>query len=302
MIVDGDWMKILLVYNPAAGHGKAGRALPEIDRRFRNLGIEAKVRLSEHRGHATEIVEQASFEDFDGVIAGGGDGTVFEAVNGLLRNPAGAAIPFGVLPLGTGNSFSRDIGLEKKRTTEAIELIARAETRKVDVGLCRAGLHEFHFLNILGAGFVTDVTSAAARLKFLGNGAYTLGVLYRTTFLKSFNTRLELDGHSIDRDAIFVEISNSRYTADFLMAPEARIDDGFLDVTLLCKISRRRLLRLFPTVFRGEHIHYPEVETFRAQRITIATECPKTLSPDGELVGATPAEISCLHRAISVFG
>ena len=138
-------------------------------------------------------------------------------------------------------------------------------------------------------------------MKILGNGAYTLGVVYRTAFLDTFHLRLELDGRTIERDTTFVEISNSRYTADFLMAPDASVDDGLLDITLLGKISRRRLLRLFPSVFRGEHILYDEVETFTAHRITVVNEHPKALSPDGELIGATPAEVTCLHRALEVF-
>jgi diacylglycerol kinase (ATP) len=169
------------------------------------------------------------------------------------------------------------------------------------VGHCRTGNHEFHYLNILGAGFVTDVTAAASRLKILGSNAYTIGVVYTTAFLDTFNLRLEIDGEVVERPTTFVEISNSRYTADFLMAPEASIDDGLLDVTLLGRISRRRLLRLFPTVFRGEHIVYDEVETFRARKITLVNEHPKALSPDGELIGETPAEVNCLHRALEVF-
>jgi diacylglycerol kinase (ATP) len=142
---------------------------------------------------------------------------------------------------------------------------------------------------------------AGGSMKILGNGAYNLGVVYRTAFLDTFHHRLELDGRTIERDTTFVEISNSRYTADFLMAPDASVDDGLLDITLLGKISRRRLLRLFPTVFRGEHIHYDEIETFTARRITVVNEHSKALSPDGEPIGATPAEVTCLHRALEVF-
>jgi len=294
-------MKILVVYNPTAGHGRAGRLLPDVEGHCRKLGIDAEVRLTEKRGHATDIVKAADFSGYDGVIAGGGDGTVFEVVNGIFQNPAGAAIPMGVLPVGTGNSFSRDLGLQTGRVAHALEPIAKATTRKVDVGHCRYGDNEFHYLNILGAGFVTDVTAAASRLKLLGNGAYTLGVIYRTAFLNTFHLRLELDGEVIERDTTFIEISNSRYTADFLMAPEASIDDGLLDITLLGRISRRRLLRLFPTVFRGEHVGYDEVETFKARRISVVNEHPKVLSPDGELIGQTPAEVTCLPRALEVF-
>ena len=294
-------MRLLLVYNSSAGHGRAARMLTEVGDICRELGLDIETRLTERPGHATEIIEAENLTSFDGVIAAGGDGSVFEAVNGIFRNPAGPAVPFGVLPMGTGNSFSRDLDLTRGDVRAALGLIAAGSTRKVDVGLCHTADCEFHYLNILGLGFVSDVTATAAKLKLLGNGSYTVGVVYRTAFLGTFRLELELDGKTIDREATFLEISNSRFTADFLMAPEARIDDGLLDVTLLGKISRRRLLRLFPTVFRGEHVGYPEVETFKARRIRVVSDQPKVLSPDGELVGETPAEITCLHKALDVF-
>jgi diacylglycerol kinase (ATP) len=294
-------MKLLLVANPRAGHGRGGRMLNEVQSVCRDLGLDVDVRLTERPGHATEIIEAEDLAPFDGVVATGGDGTVFEAVNGIFRNPAGPVVPFGVLPMGTGNSFSIDLGLERGDVRGALDLIANGATRKVDVGHCRTENRDLYYLNILGLGFVSDVTATAAKLKLLGNVSYTLGVICRTAFLGTSRLELEIDGEKIQRDATFLEISNSRYTADFLMAPEARIDDGLLDVTLLGKISRRRLLRLFPTVFRGEHVQYPEVETFTARNIKVASDQPKILAPDGELVGSTPAEVTCLHQALDVF-
>lgn len=302
MIECGEAMKLLVVYNPTAGHGRAAREMPEIVRLSRDLGLEFDVHFTERQGHAVEIIENARLEDYDGVVAGGGEGTVFETVNGLFRNPDGAALPFGILPVGTGNSFARDLGLDKKRLEEAVGAIASGTTRAVDVARCRTTDDEIHFVNILGVGFPSDVAVVASRLKMLGSAAYTVGVVLRTALLESFPVHLEIDDLVLEREATFVEISNSRYTADFLMAPGARIDDGLLDVTLLRKISRGRLLRLFPTVFRGEHIHHAEIETFRARRVAVSSDLPKTLSPDGELMGATPAEITCLHRALQVFG
>ena len=295
-------MNLLLVANPSAGHGKAGQRLAEIEDICRARGLNLTTRVTERPGHATEIIEASDLGRYDGVIAAGGDGTVFEGVNGLFRNQAGPAIPFGVLPMGTGNSFARDLDLSRGDVEAALERIVGGKILPVDVGHCRTAGQDLYYLNILGLGFVSDVTATAARLKLLGNGSYTLGVIYRTAFLSTFHIALELDGMTIEREATFLEISNSRFTADFLMAPEARIDDGLLDITLLGKISRRRLLRLFPTVFRGEHVQYPEVETFTARSIKVISDQPKILSPDGELVGTTPAEVTCLHRALRVFG
>ena len=103
------------------------------------------------------------------------------------------------------------------------------------------------------------------------------------------------------RENIFVEISNTRYTSNFFMAPTAEIDDGLLDVTLLGKANRRQLLKAFPKVFTGEHVNLDIVETFKAKHIKIATDIPKILTPDGEIMGETPLEVECLKKAVEIF-
>jgi len=85
------------------------------------------------------------------------------------------------------------------------------------------------------------------------------------------------------------------------MEAEAEIDDGLLDVVILNKINRRRLLKIFPTIFKGTHIHEKEVEYIKAKKIKIETNIPKILTPDGELMGSSPVEIECLHKAVEVF-
>ena len=105
----------------------------------------------------------------------------------------------------------------------------------------------------------------------------------------------------MEQENIFVEVSNTTYTSNFLMAPNAKIDDGLLDITLLRKITRRRLLQCFPKIFTGEHILFEEVEQFKAKKISIETETPKIITPDGELVGISPVKVECLHQAVEVF-
>jgi len=293
-------VKILLIYNPHAGHRRAKKMLPQVEALFTRKKIDFDLRLTDYPEHAIEIVRKADFENYDGLVAAGGDGTLFEVVNGYFQNPTKKRIPLGVLPTGTGNAFARDLDLHASRWEEAVEVISYNRPRKVDVGRFHTHGQDYYYLNIMGLGFVADVTQTALKLKIFGNISYTLGVLYRTIFLKAHRLTIEIDGKTLERENIFVEISNTRYTANFLMAPDAKIDDGFLDVTLANKLSRRRLLKVFPKVFTGEHIHEPEVETFQAKEIRIKTDKPKALTPDGELVGITPVEVECLHQAVEV--
>ncbi len=148
---------------------------------------------------------------------------------------------------------------------------------------------------------MADVGKTAHKLKIFGNVSYTLGVFYQMVFLKAYKVKIEADGRTIEKENIFVEISNTRYTSNFLMAPDAAIDDGLLDVTLLGKATRRRLIQCFPKIFTGEHIHMDEVDHFKAKSISVETSIPKVLTPDGELVGITPVQVECLHQAVPVF-
>lgn len=295
-------MKILLIYNPFSGHGRSRRLLPQIQKIFLEKGIDLDVKLTKYPTNATEIAREIDFSQYDGIAAGGGDGTLFEVINGYFRNKSAGSIPLGVLPVGTGNAFAKDLELDNTKWIEAIDIIAANKTRKVDVGLFKTAKNEYYFINILGLGFVSDVTKTALSLKVFGNVSYLLGVLYQTIFLKNHKLRIEIDGKILERENIFVEISNTRYTSNFLMAPDAQFDDGLLDITLLGKLSRIKLLQSLPKVFTGEHVHIDEVETFKAKEITVETDVPKILTPDGEVMEQTPMNVKCLHHAIEVFG
>ena len=296
-------MKILLVWNPMAGHGRAAALAAEAVGLFKAKGISADLRLTEGPGHATRIVREADFTDYYGVAAAGGDGTLCEAANGYYANPAHGSIPLGILPMGTGNALARDLGMEERRWRVAVEIIAADKRRRIDVGRYLSGGKTFYFLNILELGFVADVVATALRLKVFRYPSYRLGVAVRILSLHSYPLRIEVDGQVIERENLFAEISNARgYTSRFLMAPQARLDDGLLDVTLLGGMDRLRFLKSIPLFFTGKHLSLPEVETFRAGRLCISTPVPKVLGSDGELAGSTPVEVECLKQNIEVFG
>jgi YegS/Rv2252/BmrU family lipid kinase len=294
-------VKILLIYNPQAAHKRAKKILPQVESYLKKREIDYDLGLTEYSGHAVEIAKKANFKDYDGVVAAGGDGTLFEVVNGYFQNPSEKRIPLGVLPTGTGNAFAKDLDLDASHWMVAIEVIKLNKPRKVDVGVFQTQGIKYYFLNIMGLGFVADVGKTAHKLKLLGNVSYTLGVLYQTAFLKAHQMKIEIDGKVKEGENIFVEISNTRYTSNFLMAPKAEIDDGLLDVTLVKKLNRRRLLKCFPLIFTGDHIALEEVDQVKAKKIDIVTEVPMIITPDGELLGETPVQVECLHKAIEVF-
>lgn len=294
-------MKILLVYNNFAGNGRAKNLLPQVEDLLNKYNVEFDLAITDYPEHGIEIVGNANFTQYDGIVAAGGDGTLFEVINGYYKNSSDTGIPIGVLPVGTGNAFVRDMDLDNTQIEEAVKIISNQKLRKVDVGKFVTHGQNYYFLNIIGAGFVADANKTAQRFKLFGDFSYTIGVLYRMLLLNFTKLRLEIDGEKLEVESTFIEVSNTRYTANFLMAPNAEIDDGLLDVTLVKKISRFRLLQGLGKIFTGEHIHLDEIDTFKAKHIKFESDKPQVLTPDGELLGITPVEIECLKHAIEVF-
>ncbi len=294
-------MNLFVIYNPKAGNGRARKLLPAVQRAFREAGMDSQIVLTDYPGHAVEIARTAPLTGYDGVVAAGGDGTLFEVLNGLLKRRPAVDIPLGVLPIGTGNAFARDLNLTARNWQAAIMRFHRNQPAPVDVGKFHTNGETYYFLNILGLGFVTDVAETAVRFKWLGNISYSIGVFRRLIQLRTTPAVLEMDGTRVEREIIFIEVSNSRYTSNFLIAPHASLTDGKLDVVVLNPLSRWRLIRSFPKIFTGDHIHLPEVETRQVKRIRITTATHRLLSPDGELLGTTPVDIECIPGAMRVF-
>jgi len=295
-------LKLLLVFNPAAAAGRAAQLMPGV---VSSLRAFAEVVVMETRGagDAVERVAGTDLSGFDGILAGGGDGTLFEVLNGLYRHDLPKRVPLGVIPVGTGNAFARELDLMPGDWKKAVELVRGGRMQAVDVGRVTTPSGTYYFLNIVGAGLPVDAMKTAGRLKFIGNAAYTLATLWQAMKLKSYPFHIELDGNSFHQDSMFLEISNTRFTGtSFLIAPDAVFDDGWLDVILLRRLSRRRLLRLFPTIYSGRHVQYDEIRVMRAREIRILAPANIALAPDGETRGHTPVTITCIHRDLQIFG
>jgi len=292
-------MKLLIIYNPKAGNGRAKSLLPEVTAYLKEKQLDADICLTERMGHAVDLAAEADLSQYDAIIASGGDGTQFEVLNGYFKNPSKQKPPIGLIPNGTGNAFMKELKLVKSDWKRAIDIIAQNKPKALDIGRFTSQGESYYFLNIVGVGFVTKVAQAAIPLKWMGNAAYTIATLLKLINLKSQPTKIEVDGKLLERDAVFVMVANSTFTGtSFFIAPKAKLDDGLLDIVLLNKISRLRLLKLFTSIYDGSHINYPEVEYIQAKKIKITEQRPSKLIPDGEILGQTPVELECLPAAI----
>ncbi len=294
-------MKLLLFYNDFAGNGKAKKQKEKALNLLKEAGHEVTLISTLGGEKTTKTVKETNFDGFEGVFAAGGDGTLMEVANGYIQNPLEKKPPLGILPIGTGNAFIRDLGYQTGQIKEVIDNLDPKKTKWVDAGTAQNGSAPYYFFNIIGVGFTSDVAVTAQKFKWLGNFAYTIGIFYRALNLKTEPTVIEVDGEKHELDTLFVEVSNTRYTSNFLMAPAASFDDGILDVTILKKMNTFQLMKAFPKILTGEHIHLNEIISIQGKDIKISTKKPKAVSPDGELIGKTPIKIGVEHKAVEFF-
>lgn len=293
-------MKLFLILNPAAGKNKGEKAIKKALPLLESKGIHLEVQISNYAGHAIQLAQEFNPAKYDGIVVVGGDGTLFEIINGLLKKHKNFDLPIGQIPVGTGNSFIKD--LEIQTIEDAVEKIAGGKTRKVDVGFFQYPEGEHYFINLLGTGFVANVAHRAGKYKALGPLSYIIGVFEEVVQLQSVPMEMTIDGKIYQRDYIFTEICNSTKTGgNMIMAPDAKIDDGLLEVILLNNISKFNLLKVFPQIFKGTHVQDSHMETYKGKHIRIVTDPPQRLTPDGEVFGSTPIEVSILPQKITMF-
>lgn len=293
-------MKVCLIVNPHAGKKTGVAAAARTVEFLKARKIECRQLLSMYPGESVTLASSLDHSAWDGIIAVGGDGTLFEVLNGLHTNHERISVPVGQIPVGTGNSFLKDLNIQTEE--DAWEAIVSRKTRKVDLARFSYEKGSHYFINLLGAGFVSNVAHTANHFKRWGSLSYIIAVLKEMLVLKSSSIELIIDGKRHTQQGIFVEICNSRYTGgDMLMAPGARIDDGLLEIVFCEKISRRKLLQLFPLIFKGTHVDDPALKVFSGKKVSLSSESPLLLTPDGETFGSTPLEAEIIPNALDMF-
>jgi diacylglycerol kinase (ATP) len=276
----------VVVANPAAGHGKAGTLIGRVASQLHTLGIDHQVRVSESAAELEDLAHRAAEEGADIVAVLGGDGSVGAAANGLV----GTAAALAILPAGTGDDFAKAVGPAKLEA--AARLLAVPDIREVDLLKVTAGAQERYVVNIAGAGFDSEVneTANAMSIRLGGTGTYIVAVLRTLRRFVPASYAIEVDGERVTTDAMLVVVGNSRsYGGGMRVLPDARIDDGLLDVCIVHALSAPAFLRAFPRVFRGTHVSHPRVTMLRGRRVTAEANRRIQVYGDGERIGSLPA-------------
>ena len=289
--------RVTVLTNPASGHGNAPHAAEKAIARLQQRGVDVVAIVGSDAEHARRLLHTAVEKGTDALVVVGGDGVIADALQAL----AGTDIPLGIIPAGTGNDHAREFGLPTKDPIAAADVVADGWTETIDLGRIRdrKGVTKW-FGTVAAAGFDSLVTDRANRMRWpRGRMRYNLAMLAELSQLRLLPFRLVLDGRDeIVTDLTLAAFGNTRsYGGGMLICPNADHTDGQLDVTMVHSASRTRLIRLFPTVYKGTHVNLDEVTTARATSVDVESPGINAYA-DGDYACALPAQISAVPGAL----
>ena len=270
-------------------------------------GLQFEHELTQHRDHATEIARRAVDDGYRQIICVGGDGTVNETVNGLVREGrVPPDVSLGIVPGGTGSDFRRSVGIDSDPCA-AIETALGDRVRAVDIGEIECFLDGKpvvrYFVNVAGLGFDAEVALRANRMTKLIGGTLTYLASLVLTLLSYRNKDIRLTVDSQEQTGRFnsVVVCNGQYFAGGMwMGPEAATDDGILDVVLLRDLGKLEFLATVPKVYKGTHLSHPKVEPVLAKEIHVESDQRMYLQAEGEFIGEAPATFRVIPGALNL--
>jgi len=281
-----------LIVNPSAGGGRARELLPELENALRAQGLEYRIVLTTSVDHGREEAVAAAAAGQIPVVMSG-DGLIGQ-VGGAL---AGCEVPMGVIPGGRGNDLARVLGIPAE-IDAAVSLLGAGTTRTIDVG----EVNDRRFLGIASCGFDSDANRIANEARLLkGNLVYLYAALRALAAWKPARFEVALDGHPRSFTGYSVAAANSKaFGGGMFVAPDARLDDGLLDVVCVSEVGKLRFLANLPKVFKGRHVDNEEVTVLRAAEVAISADRPFAVYADGDHLADLPATVRVLPRALTV--
>jgi diacylglycerol kinase (ATP) len=296
-------MKAHLIYNPTAGPWDARRALRHVCSYLSRRGWSVELQMTKKSGDAMALARKAAQADCDTVIVAGGDGTVNEAVSGLV----GTKTALGVLPVGTGNMWARQLGtptytlVNPLRLREAAAGLAEGSIRLADVGQVNGR----YFLCWAGIGLDAQVTAKMEprqrHTKRLGALPYAIAAVLVARDFQGVRTRVSLDGSTVRSRTLLILVSNiQQYVGILPLAREARVDDGLFDVFIFKGLGFQYIVRHLLKIISQRHLQDPRIVHRQARQIEVWTDQATPVQVDGEPIGTTPVKLKVLPLALRV--
>lgn len=297
----------VFLVNPASANGSTRTAWPEIAHRAAAAGLEGQALFSDGPGGITTAAERAAGMGAERVVVVGGDGTVNEAVNGLLKVGAGREVELAVIPRGTGTDFARTFRIPTK-LDQAI-VVARGDVvRPVDAGEVSyrawdGSAGSAFFANVASAGMSGAVAMRAnSTSKALGGKASFLWATL-AVFARWRNAEVSVDVDEEHREGSMLDVivANCEWLGGGMhMAPSAKPDDGLFDILLIGDVTKRDLVQTLPKIYRGTHLPHPKAEELRGRTVRLDAQTPLPVELDGEQPGTTPATFEVVPGALRV--
>jgi diacylglycerol kinase (ATP) len=294
--------RALLIHNPVAGPRNLQRDIVNVAADFERQGWQVELQTTDGPGDARAFAQAAASAGYDVVVAGGGDGTVNEVINGLV----GTQAALGVLPVGVGNLWAKQIGLptftltNPMRLHEAAEAMVNGTVRPIDVGrvdghyfLCWAGIG-------LDAQITTEMEPRARYTKRLGFLPYIVATITVAQDFQGFRTRVSLDGSIVRGRALLVLVSNIQRYCGVYVGSETLIDDGLLDVFVFKGLGFPYAVGHVFNVLSRRHLKDPRVVHRKARHIEVQTEWTTPVQVDGDPIGRTPVTVDVVPGALRV--
>ncbi|AQY49999.1 lipid kinase [Listeria weihenstephanensis FSL R9-0317] len=289
--------RMLIIYNPVAGQRKFHKLMPVAEQILDEAGFDVTlIPTTEEEKSATAIAKQGVLDGFEIIIAAGGDGTVNDVVNGLMQ--ASKQVVFGVLPVGTTNDFARALGMAKD-PIEALQIIAAGEKIKVDVGQANGQ----YFINNAAGGKITEITYAVkeSMKNKIGRLAYLVSGISLLPKLAPKQVRITYDTGVFEGEILllFGALTNSVGGMEKL-CPPAILNDGYMDLLVLKKVSPIKLLKLLASIKSGAHLQSEDVLYVKTKTATIECDTSLNISYDGVYGGETPYKLAVLPEKLTI--
>jgi YegS/Rv2252/BmrU family lipid kinase len=296
--------RLLMLINPAAGGGQTPRRWEALRTRMDRLRLKLVCEWTHRPGHAIELARSA-VDDFDAIVAVGGDGTVNEVANGILR--AGRPVALGILPLGTANDAATQLGI--RSLDEAVAGLVSGVPRAFDtIEVChgtpeRRETH--HALMFAAAGFGAELlrrTTVRVKRAFGPRLCYAVGFVRALWHYRRTHLQVRTDQGDFEGALFHVCAGNTEYAGGRLMrlSPGARADDGFLNLCVIQRLSRFEALRHLPKLIKGTHPSHPKVRYFSGVALEVQSQPQVSLALDGDVIGTTPATFRVQPRSLQV--
>jgi len=303
-----------VVVNPASASGRTAKRWERIVAALETGGERFDVQLTACPGDATTIVRRAVEAGTREFVVLGGDGTIGEVVAGFVlpdgSGPAADGIELSVIHQGTGGDLARGLGIPKDEDG-AVATALDGAPRPMDLGVVHFATEQGPavraFASTSNVGMAAEVVQrVTGPLKRLGNnGAFAVATVGCLTRNKRRSVRIvTAEGLDTTADIVDIDVCNNPYMGGGMhVAPDARLDDGLLDVVVIGAASRTKLIRTFPKIYSGRHVDSPLVRIERTRSVTIESlpgHAPEGVVLDGELLGTLPARFEVLAGAIAV--